>query len=205
MSFRLQSRADLCQLLSVHVIAIVLAGCGGVTTTSPSDPGASDASTGCPSIPDINKKATLGKACASEGTYCTDPSCDPCVQNCPAVRCTGGTWKTAINTALCTGDAATACPSIDGSSFDRSCQMDSDCVSVVAGTFCPDGPACLCGRDVINVQDQDNYNAKLQPLIDSQADASGPACMCPAFGAPRCINSRCVLCGGASPACPDGG
>ncbi len=210
MSLRPPCRAVLCQLLAVPVIAVILAGCGGVTTTSSPghsspDSGTPDAATGCPSIADIDSGAALGKACATEGAYCTNQACDPCVDNCPAVSCTNGVWKKAINTALCTADAAPPpCPALDGSGFDQSCQSDSDCVAVAAGSFCPDGPQCLCGRDAINVKDQSKYDAKLQTLRESQHDAS-VGCMCPFFGNPRCIANHCVMCGGAGQACPDGG
>ncbi len=208
MSLGLLSRAVLCQLLSFPVIAITLAGCGGVTMSSPGksnpDSGAPDAATTCPSIADINSGAALGKACAAEGAYCTDQACDPCVQNCPAVSCTNGVWTKAINTALCTGDASTQCPTIDGSGFDQSCQSDSDCVAVTSGTFCAGAPQCLCGRDAINVKDQSNYEQQLSSL-EAQNPPGPGGCNCPFMGYPRCIADHCAICGGAAPACPDGG
>lgn len=212
MSLRLPSCAVLCQLVAIHVIAITLAGCGGATTTSRSDAGGppdasrpADAATSCPGILDINSGAALGKACATEATYCTDPACDPCVQNCPAVSCTNGTWKPAVNTALCTADAVPPpCPAIDGSGFDQSCQSDPDCVAVTAGSFCPGAPQCLCGRDAINAKDKSSYEQQLS-AIEAQSHPGPGGCNCPFFGTPRCIAHHCTLCGGAGPACPDGG
>ena len=208
MSLRLLSRAGLCQLLSVPVIAITLAGCGGVAVSSPGnsspDAGAPDAATGCPSIPDINSGAALGKACWPEGAYCTDEACDPCTQNCPAVSCMNGVWKQAVNTALCTADAGTQCGEIDGSSFDQSCQSDSDCVAVTAGTFCAGAAQCLCGVDAINAKDQSQYQQQLS-AIEAQNPPGPGGCNCPFFGKPRCIAGHCQMCGGAAPACPDGG
>ncbi len=217
MSLHLPSRAALCQLLSIPVFAIALGGCGGVTTTSSPghsslDSGAPDAATGCPSVADINSKAALGQACAPEGLYCTNQACDPCVQNCPAVACTDGVWTPAVNSALCTaeagpppGDSSPApCPSIDGSGFDQSCQSDSDCVAVTAGSFCAGAAQCLCGLDAINVKDQSQYEQQLATL-EAQNPPGAGGCMCPYFGSPHCIAHHCAICGGAGPTCPDAG
>jgi hypothetical protein len=102
-------------------------------------------------------------------------------------------------------DGAT-CVDIDVSTYDRSCQTDTDCINVAAGTICS-GYNCLCGGAAISATEQDRYNAALASV---QA-GPGPYCGCPYFGRPRCLQAQCVYCPssiGPMPApsgCPDGG
>ncbi|HEX8794439.1 MAG TPA: hypothetical protein VF765_26020 [Polyangiaceae bacterium] len=102
-------------------------------------------------------------------------------------------------------DGAT-CVDIDVSTFDRSCQNDSDCINVSAGTICS-GYNCLCGGAAINASEQGRYNAALA----SVEAGPGPYCQCPYFGRPRCLQAQCVYCPSsigpmpAPPGCPDGG
>jgi hypothetical protein len=102
-------------------------------------------------------------------------------------------------------DAAT-CVDIDVSTYDRSCQTDSDCINVSAGMICS-GYNCLCGGAAINAGEQDRYNAALA----SVQPGPGPYCGCPYFGRPRCLKAQCVYCPSsigpmpAPPGCPDGG
>jgi hypothetical protein len=133
------------------------------------------------------------------------------------VSCTRGEWTTAVNTALCVGDAsvstrgdaspdAGACAQLDPTSFDQSCKSDSDCVAIDVGTVCVNGPSCLCPAAAINVVDQSSYEAELK-AIESNVKPGPGWCGCPFFGTPRCATGRCVLCGGASGSagCADGG
>jgi hypothetical protein len=207
-------------------VAIALAACGGSVASPavtdggppPTSDGASpqDASPsmGCPSVSEINSGVSLGKACDPEGAYCTDLSCDPCRMNCPAVSCTHGVWTTAINTALCVGDAgvgpgvdASVCETLDLSTFNQTCTATSDCVMAQGGTFCSSEPLCLCGGESINVVDQMRYQAELD-AIKSSLKLGPSVCSCPFFGKPTCVAGTCVTCGGAAPShpgCPDGG
>ena len=223
MTSYLVSCAALCRRRALRVIAIAIAlsGCGG-SLASPADGGPADGSvpsTGCPSYGDIDTQAAVGKACAPEGTYCLNPTCDPCNMNCPAVKCTQGTWTPAVNTALCTSapdaspgaDAgapdARVCIDIDPTSFDQTCKGDSDCFEVTGGTFCGNGPWCMCGGASINVDDQSRYEAALADLRSRITPGPG-GCFCPYLGSPRCVHGLCTLCGGpggANPGCPDGG
>jgi hypothetical protein len=103
------------------------------------------------------------------------------------------------------GDGAT-CVDIDVSTYDKSCQTDSDCINVAAGTICS-GYNCLCGGAAISVSEQGRYNAALG-FVEA---GPGPYCNCPYFGGPRCIQAQCVYCPSsigpmpAPPGCPDGG
>ncbi len=99
------------------------------------------------------------------------------------------------------GDAG-ACVTIAASSFDQSCTLDSDCMTIVSGTFCSDQPRCVCTSPVaINVAGQSQYQAQLQAVL-----ALGPqlGCFCPYVAPPRCIGNACTACGYPN-SCPDGG
>jgi hypothetical protein len=102
-------------------------------------------------------------------------------------------------------DGAT-CVNIDVSTYDTSCQTDSDCINVSAGKICS-GYNCLCGGATINADGQARYNAALA----SVEAGPGPYCGCPYFGRPRCLQAQCVYCPSsigpmpAPPGCPDGG
>ncbi len=217
------SRAVLClgRVIRVMAIAAPLAGCGG-NLSVPADGGADGSSPAsqCPSTADVDSNAALGRACAApEGTRCFDPTCDACTKSCPAVSCTQGTWKPAVNTAICTEppdaggsvDArapsdASVCIDLDLSTYDQSCKTDPDCFAVTGGTFCSNAPWCMCPAATINVDGKSRYDAALKDIQTRLAPGPG-GCTCPYFGAPRCILGKCALCGGAAgPAdCRDGG
>jgi hypothetical protein len=106
----------------------------------------------------------------------------------------GGTGDARVSTVAAgdAGDAGddgsgggTACNTVDISSFDRSCQKDSDCITVAAGTFCPG--QCTCGTAAINLGEAQRYSqtlAPLKPLIQ---------CSCPSVGSPTCVAGQCKL------------
>jgi hypothetical protein len=213
------SRAALCQRRVAHAVAIavLLAGCGGAVAPvegSPSE-SASPAPSACPSGTAIATKSAVGEACASEGTYCPDPSCDPCTRNCNAVACTHGAWAPAVNTALCTSTSpgesddagAPVCISVDPTSYDQSCAVDSDCLEITAGDFCEGTAWCTCGVAAINVAGKASYEQQMND-IQTKLKAGQGGCFCPFLGHPTCVAGACTLCGspaGGSPGCPDGG
>jgi hypothetical protein len=96
------------------------------------------------------------------------------------------------------------CVVIDTSSFDSSCVEDTDCVPASVGKLCSGGNSCMCGAATINASEQERYEAYAAKLR-SQVTAGPRPCGCPFFGTPRCAQGQCVLCGGASGACTDGG
>lgn len=199
-------RAFVCQLAMGSGVAIVVA-CGGSVapgSTSGGDGGGPPpVRQGCPDDGAIASGASLGRACASEGLYCADTSCDPCKSRaCKAVGCTNGTWTPAVDTALCSGDAAPpptgqdaapACFTLSASEFDTSCQVDADCVSVTLTTLCAGQPQCLCGGSSINGKDQARYEALLQQ-IEQQLPDAGSCFGCPALGRPTCLGGTCTVC-----------
>jgi hypothetical protein len=100
------------------------------------------------------------------------------------------------------------CINVDLSSFDMSCNVDSDCARVSSGTLC--SANCLCGGSTINIDGEARYRATVASLPHS-----GPPCNCGAFNKPRCVHGptggTCTLCppyiGAARGAagCPDAG
>lgn len=112
----------------------------------------------------------------------------------------------AATTIDAAGSDGATCVNIDVSTYDLSCQTDSDCINVSAGTICS-GYNCLCGGAAISAADQARYNAAL----GSVEAGPGPYCSCPYFGRPRCLQAECVYCPSAvgpmpaPPGCPDGG
>lgn len=88
-------------------------------------------------------------------------------------------------------DAGTGCVNVDLSTYDRSCNKDSDCVEITSGRMCPGG--CSCGGTAINADGLCRYHQTVAPLA-----SSGVVCNCPAdFGAccraGRCVDDFCCL------------
>jgi hypothetical protein len=95
---------------------------------------------------------------------------------------------------------AGVCVDIELSSFDPSCQVDSDCIDITTGTICKG--QCACGGSAVNVSGEAAYEQALASL------GSSVGCPCPFGGQPRCLSNHCALCGVGldQPAgCPDGG
>jgi hypothetical protein len=75
--------------------------------------------------------------------------------------------------------------SIEASSYDQSCTLDSDCVAVFSGSFCGDHE-CACENSAINVSAQTRYVADLQ-------NDHAPECPCPSPPAVSCNGGTCGL------------
>jgi hypothetical protein len=96
-------------------------------------------------------------------------------------------------------DATAACVDIDLSTYDRSCNVASDCIEINSGVLCPG--ACMCGGSTINKSGQARYDAAISSIQTT-------ACPCPAQSPPACVNGQCTVCGfgpNQPPGCPDGG
>ena len=86
-----------------------------------------------------------------------------------------------------------ACVDIDVTTYDQSCQSDSDCVEITAGQICTDG--CLCGGSTINASGLPRYDAAIGSIGNTLA------CPCASNGHPVCSPARapgakamCFLC-----------
>jgi predicted small lipoprotein YifL len=90
------------------------------------------------------------------------------------------------------------CVDIVVSTYDESCQQDSDCIGITAREVC--SGSCGCGGAVINVSGQ----ARCEQAISGIVFAGCPCFIGPA---PTCVQGTCALCGfGAGPpGCPDAG
>jgi hypothetical protein len=99
------------------------------------------------------------------------------------------------------------CVDLDPSTYDQSCQSDSDCALVPVGTYC-EGYTCSCPSGTVSNAAVSQYEAAfavVQPAPDT-------GCECPLAGGARCIAGTCTFCpvsfvdGGDQLACPvDGG
>jgi hypothetical protein len=80
------------------------------------------------------------------------------------------------------------------SSYDQSCNIDADCVTITSGNLCSGD--CRCGGSTINKSGLATYESETSGLGAS-------TCFCPAEGVPQCIGGTCTLCGPGStdPSC----
>jgi hypothetical protein len=88
-----------------------------------------------------------------------------------------------------------SCVDIVLSSYDLSCQQDSDCISISSGQIC-DGD-CTCGGSTINADGESRYKQALSSLTLGE-------CACPLECVPQCLGNVCTICTGAPsdpPAC----
>ena len=97
-------------------------------------------------------------------------------------------------------DSALACVNVDPSTYDRSCNQDSDCIDISPGDICPG--SCGCGGAAVNVDGQARYDAATAGLLTG-------SCPCFYAGVPTCIAHTCTLCepgpGGTCPGTSDAG
>jgi hypothetical protein len=78
-----------------------------------------------------------------------------------------------------------ACIGIDLSTYDRSCQTDSDCMSI-PNPVCQD---CNCDNDAINVDGRDRFNATLARLPPAMTLGG---CGCNFESGPKCVQGVCT-------------
>jgi len=104
------------------------------------------------------------------------------------VAACGGTVQAKSDTDAGAAATGNACVEFDPSSYDRSCQMDDDCIPIFAGTLCP-GYACACPTGTISSADEARYRAAFASVAPSEQH-----CLCPATGGGRCILGQCVWC-----------
>lgn len=101
--------------------------------------------------------------------------------------------------AVSGGSDGGKCVDIDPSSYDQSCQQDTDCIPIVSGSFCPNSSSCLCAGSVaINASQQVRYESELSSIHFVGG------CNCPAVLGPRCLGGVCTVCAGVPsdpPAC----
>lgn len=107
---------------------------------------------------------------------------------CPVLACSGKTVSSASSPDASdeggTGDGA-GCVNVELSSYDKSCNVDTDCVEITSGTIC--NGSCECGGSAININGQARYQAQVAGITPS-------GCPCFDGGKPTCVNHTCTLC-----------
>jgi hypothetical protein len=83
-----------------------------------------------------------------------------------------------------------AAQNIMASSYDQSCQGDSDCIAVEEGNFCDPGANNGCTNAAINKSAVAQYNAD---LAKTQASVCFGLSGCPAESGPCCQNGTCQV------------
>jgi hypothetical protein len=96
---------------------------------------------------------------------------------------------------------AQTCVDIDLSTYDVSCNKDSDCVRIHGGTICDGYYAdCYtlygCGEDAVNGSEESRYQSTLSAVTPSPPAYSCPEC---ASLSTRCLNHTCAVCGLTTP------
>src|ERR1019366_7166364 len=105
---------------------------------------------------------------------------------CPLVACSGKTLSSGGSPdASAEGGSGAACVNVELSSYDRSCNVDADCVEITSGTICNGN--CECGGSVINVDGQARYQSQVAGIMSGD---------CPCFdsGNPTCVDHTCTIC-----------
>lgn len=123
------------------------------------------------------------------------------------VACGGAVAGSEHDASVDAGDAsgdANVCVTLTTDGFDKSCAQTADCTPVGLGTLCSGGPSCTCGVGAVAASAKGAYDAYYQGVV-ATVKPQPIACPCPYFGSPRCFHGACIVCGGAGPACPDGG
>ncbi|HXJ19052.1 MAG TPA: hypothetical protein VMT03_02380 [Polyangia bacterium] len=89
----------------------------------------------------------------------------------------------------------------EASNYDRSCQLDGDCVAVHSADYCSN-TACGCGGDPVSVAGRAQFNADISKTPLGSGALQWPPCSCP-VPAPICC--RAGMCTHDCLTPPDGG
>jgi hypothetical protein len=133
-------------------------------------------------IATIDAAAMVDPGASSDGS---DGGATDAAEPDAAVKCDGG--------AAPYGGLGGVCVTIDLSSYDRSCESDSDCTAVAQGTHCNFDCEGACPNAAINVRGQTCYEQMLPQPYPLQPV---PFCECGNLPYPltRCIDGLCTFC-----------
>jgi hypothetical protein len=119
---------------------------------------------------------------------------------------TSGGTSNGGTTGSTSGGATTGCINVDISTYDVSCNLASDCITITPGQICAN--ECTCGGAAINVSGQARYAAELSSIQTPPDQYGFNDCACVAIeSSPECIQHVCTLCTGHPgdpPACGSG-
>jgi hypothetical protein len=86
--------------------------------------------------------------------------------------------------------AASCATSIDADTYDRTCEVDADCVVVAVGDAC-NLERCSCPNSAISIVDQERFIADSEALVCLDPLVGlGPECLC-ADVLPSCDAGTC--------------
>jgi hypothetical protein len=120
-----------------------------------------------------------------EGCPCPAFGVPTCGTNHQCVLCGGIT----TDPPSCPGDVdASTCVSVQASSFNQSCKVDTDCIEVATGTLCTG--QCRCPTDTISASAQGAYDMAIAPILGGPP----PNCLCPSPGYAYCAGGTCAIC-----------
>jgi hypothetical protein len=87
---------------------------------------------------------------------------------------------------VCDGGADV--PAISSEDYDRSCSVDTECVSVPEGSVCEDCALYCLQAGAVNKRVEAQYRSDVATLV---RQFPKPACRCPGPRDPCCINGVC--------------
>jgi hypothetical protein len=87
-------------------------------------------------------------------------------------------------------DANAGACAISASSYDQSCNLDTDCVEVTSTNYCEAN--CLCGGSAINVSAMTQFNEDVSKTPLASGALGSSACPCPSSFGPCCRASKCT-------------
>jgi hypothetical protein len=165
----------------LKVVALSIAGACSAAGTTAADAG-------------LDAQPSNDSGVDAQGGACTVPSDCVAFPGGPAIACcihNACLYAEAAEAQTC-GDASAQ--TITATSYDQTCQKDSDCVAIEEGNFCLPGANNGCTNAAINKGALAQYRADL-------AKTQGGVCYgvtgCPEEGAPCCASGKCT----ADPQC----
>jgi hypothetical protein len=96
----------------------------------------------------------------------------------------GGSGGSGSDGGVFTEPDGEVCVDIDVSTYDQSCNQDTDCFPITPGQIC----ACACGGAAANVSEETRYHNALSNL-----NSTG-ICDCTSWPDPVCFHHTCTLC-----------
>jgi hypothetical protein len=79
---------------------------------------------------------------------------------------------------------------ISATSYDQSCNVDSDCVEVSVGDYCS-ATTCRCGTSAVNVGALAQFNTDVSKTPIGSGALHTPFCFCPYSAGPFCSQGTC--------------
>jgi hypothetical protein len=167
--------------LTTLLAVLFAAGCPSSSVTSPGDAGnVGDAAV----TPTGDATPDVQPASCTVPSDCTDFPSGPAIACCIGRLCMYGP---SVGTDSCVEASAQI---VLASSYDQSCQTDSDCVAIEEGNFCQPGANNGCTNAAINRTALAQYRAD---LANTTAGVCYGLAGCPEESGPCCQNGVCAV------------